>query len=148
MSSTSNTLLLSKMDILFAHFIGDGGAGSVHIHLGKEEAEPAMLGARRSQAHLRWSSTSPLSPNVANNPLHTAHARSLLASSISARESPCSPLAPAWVRPNILPSPNHPVHIHPARPLYRFMGTALGASMWFFVGSELEVMRSRADFGS
>lgn len=28
---------------------------------------------------------------------------------------------------------NHPIHIHPARPLYRFTATALGASMWFFV---------------
>ena len=27
----------------------------------------------------------------------------------------------------------HPVHVHPARPLYRFAATALGASMWFFV---------------
>ncbi|KAL4890392.1 hypothetical protein BDV59DRAFT_184388 [Aspergillus ambiguus] len=28
---------------------------------------------------------------------------------------------------------NHPIHIHPARPLYRFTATALGASMWFFL---------------
>lgn len=28
---------------------------------------------------------------------------------------------------------NHPVHVHPPRPLYRFAATALGASMWFFV---------------
>jgi hypothetical protein len=28
---------------------------------------------------------------------------------------------------------HHPVHIHPARPLYRFIATGLGASMWFFV---------------
>jgi len=27
----------------------------------------------------------------------------------------------------------HPIHIHPARPLYRFFATALPASMWFFV---------------
>ncbi|PYH40685.1 uncharacterized protein BP01DRAFT_307721 [Aspergillus saccharolyticus JOP 1030-1] len=27
----------------------------------------------------------------------------------------------------------HPIHIHPARPLYRFTATALGASMWFFL---------------
>lgn len=27
----------------------------------------------------------------------------------------------------------HPIHIHPARPLYRFAATGLGASMWFFV---------------
>ena len=27
----------------------------------------------------------------------------------------------------------HPIHVHPARPLYRFMATGLGASMWFFV---------------
>lgn len=27
----------------------------------------------------------------------------------------------------------HPVHVHPARPLYRFFATGLGASMWFFV---------------
>ena len=27
----------------------------------------------------------------------------------------------------------HPIHIHPARPLYRFFATGLGASMWFFV---------------
>lgn len=30
----------------------------------------------------------------------------------------------------------HPVHVHPARPLYRFAATALGASMWFFVRVE------------
>ncbi|KAF7511365.1 hypothetical protein GJ744_004930 [Endocarpon pusillum] len=30
--------------------------------------------------------------------------------------------------------PNHPVtHVKPARPLYRFAATALGASMWFFL---------------
>lgn len=28
---------------------------------------------------------------------------------------------------------NHPIHVHPARPLYRFTATALSASMWFFV---------------
>ncbi|KAJ0423373.1 hypothetical protein BJY00DRAFT_50172 [Aspergillus carlsbadensis] len=28
---------------------------------------------------------------------------------------------------------NHPIHIHPARPFYRFTATALGASMWFFL---------------
>ncbi|OBT57964.1 hypothetical protein VE04_00960 [Pseudogymnoascus sp. 24MN13] len=27
----------------------------------------------------------------------------------------------------------HPIHIHPARPLYRFAATGLGASMWFFL---------------
>lgn len=27
----------------------------------------------------------------------------------------------------------HPIHVHPARPLYRFFATGLGASMWFFV---------------
>lgn len=27
----------------------------------------------------------------------------------------------------------HPIHIHPARPLYRFAATGLGAAMWFFV---------------
>ncbi|KAJ8611328.1 hypothetical protein MRB53_037998 [Persea americana] len=27
----------------------------------------------------------------------------------------------------------HPIHIHPARPLYRFAAVALPASMWFFV---------------
>lgn len=30
-------------------------------------------------------------------------------------------------------SGKHPIHVHPARPLYRFAATALGASMWFFV---------------
>jgi hypothetical protein len=35
--------------------------------------------------------------------------------------------------PKYPPLPNHPIHIHPVRPLYRFMATALGASMWFFV---------------
>lgn len=30
-------------------------------------------------------------------------------------------------------SGKHPIHVHPARPLYRFTATALGASMWFFV---------------
>jgi len=29
----------------------------------------------------------------------------------------------------------HPIHIHPARPLYRFFATGLGASMWFFVSN-------------
>ena len=29
----------------------------------------------------------------------------------------------------------HPIHIHPARPLYRFAAVGLGASMWFFVSS-------------
>lgn len=28
---------------------------------------------------------------------------------------------------------NHPIHVHPVRPLYRFSATMLGASMWFFV---------------
>ncbi|KAJ5539181.1 hypothetical protein N7513_007513 [Penicillium frequentans] len=28
---------------------------------------------------------------------------------------------------------HHPVHVHAARPLYRFTATALGASMWFFL---------------
>lgn len=28
---------------------------------------------------------------------------------------------------------HHPIHIHPARPLYRFAATGLGAAMWFFV---------------
>jgi hypothetical protein len=35
--------------------------------------------------------------------------------------------------PKYGPMPNHPVHIHPVRPFYRFMATGLGASMWFFV---------------
>ncbi|KAL6164421.1 hypothetical protein ACJQWK_09157 [Exserohilum turcicum] len=35
--------------------------------------------------------------------------------------------------PKYAPHPNHPIHIHPARPFYRFMATGLGASMWFFV---------------
>ncbi|RMX96459.1 hypothetical protein D0867_13136 [Hortaea werneckii] len=34
------------------------------------------------------------------------------------------------------PSPGghgaHPIHIHPARPFYRFAATGLGAAMWFF----------------
>lgn len=29
---------------------------------------------------------------------------------------------------------NHPIHVHPVRPLYRYSATLLGASMWFFVG--------------
>jgi hypothetical protein len=33
----------------------------------------------------------------------------------------------------------HPVKIHPARPLYRFVATGLGASMWFFVSMPDEV---------
>jgi hypothetical protein len=28
---------------------------------------------------------------------------------------------------------NHPIHIHPVRPLYRYSATLLGASMWFFL---------------
>ena len=35
--------------------------------------------------------------------------------------------------PKYAQMPNHPIHIHPVRPLYRFMATGLGASMWFFV---------------
>lgn len=34
---------------------------------------------------------------------------------------------------------NHPIHVHPARPLYRFTATALGASMWFFVSLHLSL---------
>lgn len=37
--------------------------------------------------------------------------------------------------PKYAPHPNHPIHIHPVRPFYRFMATGLGASMWFFVCS-------------
>ncbi|OAX83463.1 hypothetical protein ACJ72_02181 [Emergomyces africanus] len=29
-------------------------------------------------------------------------------------------------------SSNHPIRVRPARPLYRFAATTLGASMWFF----------------
>ncbi|RYO10991.1 hypothetical protein AA0111_g12863 [Alternaria arborescens] len=35
--------------------------------------------------------------------------------------------------PKYAQMPNHPIHIHPVRPLYRFMATGLGASMWFFL---------------
>jgi hypothetical protein len=35
--------------------------------------------------------------------------------------------------PKYAEMPNHPIKIHPVRPLYRFMATGLGASMWFFV---------------
>ncbi|EDU40078.1 hypothetical protein PtrSN002B_007190 [Pyrenophora tritici-repentis] len=35
--------------------------------------------------------------------------------------------------PKYAPHPNHPIHVHPVRPLYRFMATGLGASMWFFL---------------
>ncbi|KAF6241600.1 hypothetical protein HO173_000311 [Letharia columbiana] len=28
---------------------------------------------------------------------------------------------------------NHPIHMHPVRPLYRYSATLLGASMWFFL---------------
>ncbi|KAK8199655.1 hypothetical protein HDK77DRAFT_481200 [Phyllosticta capitalensis] len=28
---------------------------------------------------------------------------------------------------------SHPIHVHPARPLYRFFATGLGAAMWFWV---------------
>ncbi|KAK3710553.1 hypothetical protein LTR37_010180 [Vermiconidia calcicola] len=27
----------------------------------------------------------------------------------------------------------HPIHVHPARPFYRFAATGLGAAMWFFL---------------
>lgn len=33
----------------------------------------------------------------------------------------------------------HPIHIHPARPLYRFAATGLSASMWFFVRVRLRL---------
>jgi hypothetical protein len=35
--------------------------------------------------------------------------------------------------PKFPPMGNHPIHVHPARPLYRFVATGLSASMWFFV---------------
>ncbi|KAF2638936.1 hypothetical protein P280DRAFT_403560 [Massarina eburnea CBS 473.64] len=35
--------------------------------------------------------------------------------------------------PRYPPQGSHPIHIHPVRPLYRFMATALPASMWFFL---------------
>ncbi|XPS76177.1 hypothetical protein M3J09_008233 [Ascochyta lentis] len=35
--------------------------------------------------------------------------------------------------PKYAEMPNHPIKIHPVRPLYRFMATGLGASMWFFL---------------
>ncbi|KAJ5179632.1 hypothetical protein N7492_002842 [Penicillium capsulatum] len=34
---------------------------------------------------------------------------------------------------DIMAGHSHPVHVHAARPLYRFTATALGASMWFFL---------------
>lgn len=40
---------------------------------------------------------------------------------------------------------NHPIHIHPARPLYRFTATALGASMWFFVRISRDYMANSAN---
>lgn len=40
----------------------------------------------------------------------------------------------------------HPIHVHPARPLYRFAATALGASMWFFV--RLSSVRPPSHLGS
>jgi hypothetical protein len=42
--------------------------------------------------------------------------------------------------PKYASMPNHPIHIHPVRPLYRIMATGLGASMWFFV-CEFDVTR-------
>lgn len=44
--------------------------------------------------------------------------------------------------PKYAPLPNHPIHIHPVRPLYRFMATGLGASMWFFVRHVPTVVRA------
>lgn len=45
----------------------------------------------------------------------------------------------AWMGPpKYAAHPNHPIHVHPPRPLYRFMATALGASMWFFVREQLD----------
>jgi hypothetical protein len=35
--------------------------------------------------------------------------------------------------PKFPPPGHHPIHVHPARPLYRFVATGLSASMWFFV---------------
>jgi hypothetical protein len=50
--------------------------------------------------------------------------------------------------PKYPPLPNHPIHIHPVRPLYRFMATALGASMWFFVRVNSCVPVARANLSS
>lgn len=44
-------------------------------------------------------------------------------------QSPINAMGP----PKYPPLGNHPIHVHPVRPLYRFAATALGASMWFFV---------------
>jgi hypothetical protein len=62
---------------------------------------------------------------------------------IATRMTPQSlTMQPSRVRmgpPKYAPLPNHPVHIHPVRPFYRFMATGLGASMWFFVRQGSEV---------
>lgn len=57
-------------------------------------------------------------------------------------------MQPSRVRmgpPKYAPHPNHPIHIHPVRPLYRFMATGLGASMWFFVCEDVVVEVDNAD---
>ena len=47
--------------------------------------------------------------------------------------------------PKYAEMPNHPIKIHPVRPLYRFMATGLGASMWFFVRWEARASCANAD---
>ncbi|KAH8434721.1 uncharacterized protein LDX57_012360 [Aspergillus melleus] len=51
--------------------------------------------------------------------------------SVDVREESC--YHPPSLKPKRNMASNHPIHIHPARPLYRFTATALGASMWFFL---------------
>lgn len=52
------------------------------------------------------------------------------------------------------PNPNpaahggHPIHVHPARPLYRFAARGLGASMWFFVCLKPQVSRQQLETAS
>ena len=50
--------------------------------------------------------------------------------------------------PKYAEMPNHPIKIHPVRPLYRFMATGLGASMWFFVRWEARTSCASANRGS
>jgi hypothetical protein len=44
-------------------------------------------------------------------------------------------------------SGKHPIHVHPVRPFYRFAATALGASMWFFVGGSSIIQNGKIIIG-
>jgi len=94
-------------------------------------AKPRPQGSFRSD-ELRHPPTHPPSNRPPRSPLPIAHCPLPIhpATQVACRPHP---VAIAMGPPKYPPQGNHPLHIHPARPLYRFAATALGASMWFFV---------------